>query len=70
MQINDLFSSFRVSLNIQDFDSSIKSRWLILRNAEKSIQSNNSFLFRQENIWEIAENQLRNIDNELHVQDK
>jgi hypothetical protein len=70
VQINDLFSSSRVSLNIQDFDSSIRSRWLILRSAEKSVQSNNSSLFRQENIWKNAENQLRNIDNELHVQDK
>jgi hypothetical protein len=56
VQVNNLFSSSRVSLNIQDFDSSIKSKWLILRNARKSIQLNNLFLFRQKNIWENAEN--------------
>jgi hypothetical protein len=70
VQVSDLLSSSRVSLNIQDFNSSIWSRWLILRSAEKSVESNNSSFFRQENIWENAENQLRNIDNELHVQDK
>ncbi len=37
IQVNNLmkFSSLRVSLNIQDFDTSIRSRWLILRSAEK-----------------------------------
>ncbi len=70
VQVNNLFSSPRVSLNIQDFDSSIRSRWLILRNAEERVESNNSFLFHQRNISENAENQLRSTDNELHVQDK
>jgi hypothetical protein len=69
VQVNNVleFSSSRVSLNIQDFDSSIKSRWLILRNVEKRIESNNSFLFHRRDISENVENQIRNIDNELHV---
>jgi hypothetical protein len=72
VQVNNVleFSSSRVSLNIQDFDSLIRSKWLILRSAEKRVESNNSSLFHQDNISENIENQLRSIDNELHVQDK